>query len=97
MDEKDTTNDNLPPIHVESEWSDLKECVYGSPDNWVLPLIYNDAKLRAQGEFGKFLNNLNKDSICELEKSIYGLIQATRGWYIKMSKVLIKNLNSIKN
>jgi len=54
LDEKDTTNDNLPPIHVESEWSDLKECVYGSPDNWVLPLIYNDAKLRAQGEFGEF-------------------------------------------
>ena len=37
------------PIFVESEWADLKECVYGSPDHWVLPVIYNDAKLRAQG------------------------------------------------
>ena len=41
-------------IHVESEWAELKECVYGSPNNWVLPVIYKDVKLRAQGKFGEF-------------------------------------------
>jgi glycine amidinotransferase len=43
-----------PPIHVESEWAELKECVYGSPDVWVLPVFHDDAKLRAHGEFGTF-------------------------------------------
>ena len=62
MKEPNTSTDSLPPIHVESEWADLKECVYGSPDNWVLPLIYNDSKLRAQGEFGKlWLKNAGRD------------------------------------
>jgi glycine amidinotransferase len=46
--------DALQSIHVESEWAELKECVYGSPDAWVLPVFHNDVKLRAQGEFGKF-------------------------------------------
>lgn len=42
------------PIWVESEWAPLRECVYGSPDHWVLPKLLRDAKLRAHGEFGKF-------------------------------------------
>ena len=50
------------PIGVESEWAELKECVYGSPQNWVLPVIYEDVKLRAQGEFGEFwLKNGGRD------------------------------------
>ena len=48
------TQTSEAPIHVESEWADLKECVYGSPDTWVLPVFLDDVKLRAQGEFGKF-------------------------------------------
>ncbi|MDN2565531.1 hypothetical protein N1F89_04800 [Aquibium sp. A9E412] len=44
----------LHDIHVESEWAPLKECVYGSPDAWVLPVFLSDAKLRAQGTFGEF-------------------------------------------
>ena len=55
-------NTDQPPVKVESEWAELKECVYGSPDHWVLPLIYNDSRLRAQGEFGKFwLKNAGRD------------------------------------
>lgn len=46
--------DEEPQIHVESEWAALKECVYGSPDTWVLPVFLSDVKLRAQGEFGDF-------------------------------------------
>ena len=50
------------PIYVESEWAELKECVYGSPDTWVLPIFLGDVKLRAQGEFGQFwLKHQGKD------------------------------------
>lgn len=42
------------PIWVDSEWAELKECVYGSPGAWVLPKFLDDSRLRAQGEFGKF-------------------------------------------
>ncbi|GAB5468182.1 MAG: dimethylarginine dimethylaminohydrolase family protein [Rhodospirillales bacterium] len=41
----------LPNVWVESEWAELKECVYGSPDTWVLPRFFADSKLRAQGPF----------------------------------------------
>ena len=41
-------------VHVESEWAALQECVYGSPDAWVLPVFLSDVKLRAQGPFGDF-------------------------------------------
>ena len=41
-------------IFVEAEWAPLKECVYGSPDAWVLPIFLSDVKLRAQGPFGEF-------------------------------------------
>jgi hypothetical protein len=42
------------PIWVESEWAELRECVYGSREAWVLPRFLADSKLRAQGEFGRF-------------------------------------------
>jgi len=45
---------NKSQICVESEWAELKECVYGSPNAWVLPIFLGDVKLRAQGEFGEF-------------------------------------------
>ena len=62
MNSLNKLNTDQPPIKVESEWAELKECVYGSPDHWVLPLIYNDSRLRAQGEFGKFwLKNAGRD------------------------------------
>ncbi|MEM8629747.1 MAG: hypothetical protein AAGF74_00790 [Pseudomonadota bacterium] len=71
-----------PSIFVEAEWAELKECVYGSPDNWVLPVIYNDARLRAQGEFGEFwVNNPGRDMkeanpelFSELSSQVSGII-----------------------
>lgn len=47
-------NVSTSPIWVESEWAPLKECVYGAPDQWVLPKFLGDARLRAHGEFGAF-------------------------------------------
>ncbi len=71
-----------PSIFVESEWADLKECVYGSPENWVLPVIYDDARLRVQGAFGEFwVNNPGKDMkqvapelFAELSAQVRGII-----------------------
>ena len=52
----------LQPVYVESEWAELKECVYGSPDTWVLPVVHDDVMLRAQGEFGDFwMKNQGRD------------------------------------
>ncbi len=70
------------PIYVESEWADLKECVYGSPDHWVLPLMYKDSRLRAQGEFGEFwmknagrdMKEASPDLFAEMSSQVQGAI-----------------------
>ncbi len=59
------------PIHVESEWADLKECVYGSPDAWVLPKFLGDAKLRAQGEFGRFWEEHQGQDVSEAAPDLF--------------------------
>jgi len=46
--------DDQSQINVVSEWAQLRECVYGSPDYWVLPVFLGDAKLRAQGPFTQY-------------------------------------------
>ncbi len=49
-------------IHVSSEWGALKECVYGSPDRWVMPMFYGDSKQRAFGDFHDFwVKNQGRD------------------------------------
>lgn len=42
------------PIGVTAEWGELKECVYGWPDQFILPKFLDDAKARAYGEFESF-------------------------------------------
>lgn len=69
-------------IHVESEWAPLRECVYGSPDTWVLPVFLSDVKLRAQGEFGEFwarnqgrdVKEASPELFAELSSQIKGAI-----------------------
>ncbi|WP_197435479.1 hypothetical protein [Agrobacterium vitis] len=59
------------PIWVESEWGELKECVYGSPDAWVLPKFLSDSKLRAQGEFGEFWAENQGRNVAEAAPKIF--------------------------
>lgn len=59
------------PIYVESEWAELKECVYGSPDTWVLPKFLGDAKLRAQGEFGTFWIKHQGQDVAEVAPELF--------------------------
>lgn len=76
------TPSSLDPVNVESEWAELKECVYGSPHNWVLPVIHADVKLRAQGEFGEFwmknggrdMREANPEWFAELSSQVQGAI-----------------------
>ena len=80
------------PIYVESEWAELKECVYGSPNNWVLPVIYKDVKLRAQGKFGEFwvknggrdMKEANPELFDELSRQTQGAIEFLRSSGVKV-------------
>lgn len=58
-------------IWVESEWSPLRECVYGSPDTWILPKFLSDSKLRAQGAFGKFWEKNQGRSVAEADPELF--------------------------
>lgn len=79
-------------VWVESEWADLKECVYGSPDAWVLPKFLGDARLRAQGEFGAFWQaNAGRDVaeaapeiFAEMSAQVSGAIDLLRGLGVKV-------------
>lgn len=81
-----STGKSREKIFVESEWADLKECVYGSPHNWVLPVFHADAKLRAQGEFGELwvknqgraVKDVAPDLFAEFSSQIQGAIDLLR-------------------
>ena len=85
-------NAKLHFVYVESEWAELKECVYGSPDTWVLPVVHNDVKLRAQGEFGKFwMKNQGKnvkqiapDLFAEFSGQIQGAIDLLQDFGVRV-------------
>jgi glycine amidinotransferase len=59
------------PIWVESEWAPLRECVYGSPDTWVLPKFLSDSKLRAQGDFGQFWERHQGQDVKEVAPKLF--------------------------
>ncbi len=59
------------PIHVESEWAELRECVYGSPHAWVLPVFHSDAKLRAHGAFGEFWAKHQGKDVKEVDPDLF--------------------------
>lgn len=46
-------SNELPPVYVSSEWGELKECVYGSSHEFLLPTWNVDASLRPVGGFRK--------------------------------------------
>lgn len=80
------------PIWVESEWAPLKECVYGSPDRWVLPKLLRDAKLRAHGDFAKFWEEHEGQDVAiaapelfaEFSKQVAGAIKTLESFGVKV-------------
>ncbi len=77
----------LAPVNVVSEWAPLRECVYGSPDAFVLSVFHDDARLRAQGPFGRLwaenqgrpLAEAAPDLWAEMQSQVQGAIDLLRG------------------
>lgn len=92
IERQHSTSADLAPIHVEAEWAALKECVYGSPDTFVLSRFYDDAKLRAQGPFGKLweenqgrdLKDAAPELFAELRSQVQGAIDLLEGLGVKV-------------
>lgn len=62
-------------IWVQSEWAELKECVYGSPEAWVLPKFLADARLRAQGDFGDFWQRHAGRDMAEADPDLFAALR----------------------
>jgi N-dimethylarginine dimethylaminohydrolase len=63
-------------IWVQSEWAELRECVYGSPETWVLPKFLGDAKLRAQGGFGEFWQKNAGRDMAEADPELFARMRS---------------------
>ena len=48
-------------------------------------------------DFKDILDGLDDETICELKKTIYGLVQAALMWYKKIFDILVKKLSFQKN
>jgi len=64
-------NSATQAVFVESEWATLRECVYGSPDAWVLPVFLSDVKLRAQGSFAQFWADNQGRDVKEADPALF--------------------------
>jgi len=79
-------------IWVESEWAELKECVYGSPERYVFPRFLADSKLRAQGDWGQLwvenqgrdLEEVAPDLYRELHSQVSGAIKTLEGLGVRV-------------
>lgn len=75
-------------IWVQSEWAALKECVYGSPERWVLPKFLADARLRAQGDFGDFWEvNAGRD-MAEADPDLFAMLRRQKQGAIDLLRSL---------
>ncbi|HEV7434123.1 MAG TPA: hypothetical protein VGO22_04550 [Pseudorhizobium sp.] len=80
------------PIHVSAEWGTLKECVYGSPDRWVMPMFYGDSKQRAFGDFhdfwiknqGRDVADVDPERFAGFKSQIQGAIDFLRGQGVRV-------------
>jgi glycine amidinotransferase len=87
-----TAPEAAAPIHVSSEWGTLVECVYGSPDRWVMPMFYGDSKQRAFGEFhdfwvrnqGRDVAEVDPERFAGFRSQIQGAIDFLRGQGIRV-------------
>ena len=62
-----------------------------------LPPGYEEVLGDLGPDFKDILEGLDDESICELKKTIYGLVQAALTWYKKISDILVKKLSFQKN
>lgn len=58
-------------ISVEYEWGELKECVYGSSTQFILPKFLQDSRVRANGEIGQIWQANGERNLADVAPGIY--------------------------
>lgn len=64
---------DLPPVYVSSEWGELKECVYGSTHEFLLPKWNVDASLRPVGGFRKLWMENPGRQLAEVDPEFFAI------------------------
>lgn len=64
------------PVFVRSEWADLKECVYGWPEQFIIPKYLSDSKARAYGDFERFWMSNQGRLIQEADPNYYAAVKS---------------------
>ena len=62
-----------------------------------MPPGYKEVLRDLGAEFKDILGEINDNTICELLKTIYGLLQAALMWFKKVSSILVNKLKFKKN
>jgi glycine amidinotransferase len=60
-----------PEVGVESEWAELRECVYGWPGQHIFGRFLQDAEVRAHGVIGEIWRRSEGKSIAEVSPAIF--------------------------
>lgn len=66
------SNSGRAPIFVESEWAELKECVYGWTGQFIWPKFLQDAELRPTGGVRQAWYDHQEQNVAECCPEIYG-------------------------
>lgn len=64
---------NAPKIHVEAEWSQLKECFYGSTHEFIFPKWNVDADLRPVGGFRKMWMDNSEGQLEQVDPEYFAI------------------------
>lgn len=76
MNQMTTTKSATLPVGVSSEWGELKECIYGWPEEFVIPKFLADSKARAYGSFERFwFENQGRD-VRDADPEYFSLVKA---------------------
>jgi len=59
------------PVQVSAEWGALKECVYGWPNQFILPRFLSDANARAYDEFERFWQENQERNVADADPDYY--------------------------
>ncbi|HUF21327.1 MAG TPA: hypothetical protein VMP00_11295, partial [Burkholderiales bacterium] len=81
-------------IYVSSEWGELRECVYGSTHEFVLPEWNVDAALRPVGEFrrlwrdngGRDLRDVDPGYFAIWKQQIEGVVSFLEGLGVRVHR-----------
>ena len=68
---KDQKSQNQSTIYVESEWAQLRECIYGWAEQYILPKFLQDAEVRPSGEFREFWQANQGKNLAEVAPELH--------------------------